>query len=142
MSALSAVFILLIFMNSLQNGDVSSQQSGSVVALLQSIFEKIGLSLTVSSYIVRKSAHFIEFAVLGILLTTTLKAYTNKILKNIFAPLFIGLFVAVSDEYIQLYSDGRAGMVQDVVLDFAGFITGLCLTALVLMLREKRKDKK
>ena len=34
--------------------------------------------------------------------------------------LFLGLAVAVSDEYIQLHSPGRSALVTDVILDFSG----------------------
>lgn len=144
MTIVSAVFIGLIFLNSIQTGPASSEQSGKIVLFLQSIFDQAGITVTVSTLFVRKAAHFIEFAVLGVLLGATLKSYTKKMrqyLQSIFAPLFIGLCTAVADEYIQLHVAGRAGMVQDIVLDFAGFLTGLGLTVLVILFKGNIKSK-
>ncbi|NLN82579.1 MAG: VanZ family protein [Clostridiales bacterium] len=139
MSVVSAMFIMFIFINSIRTGTDSVDQSGNVVSFLQSLADAAGIKVTISHLVIRKTAHFVEFAVLGTLLGITLKTYTKRVLKNIFVPLFIGLFTAVTDEFIQLYVDGRAGMVQDVVLDFTGMITGLGLAILVILLRQRRK---
>ena len=63
-------------------------------------------------YNIRKLAHFLEFAILGVILCNVYAA-TGYIL-------FLGLAVAVSDEYIQLHSPGRSALVTDVILDFSG----------------------
>jgi VanZ family protein len=53
------------------------------------------------------------------------RLWLMKLKSHIFMILFIGLFVAVSDEFFQLFVNGRAGLVQDVVLDFVGFVFGM-----------------
>jgi VanZ family protein len=49
------------------------------------------------------------------------------------------LLVAVLDEAIQFFSSGRAPMVSDVLLDFAGALTGLLLMTLILWLFRRTK---
>ncbi len=141
-TVLSVLFTAFIFFNSIQNGIASSAQSGNFVLILESILSRIGISVSISEFIIRKLAHFSEFFILGVLLCLTLRTYTVKIIKNVTVPLFIGLLIAVTDEFIQLFSAGRAGLVADVVIDFSGFITGLVLGILVVLWRNKRKKNK
>ena len=84
-------------------------------------------------------AHFAEFGGLGLFVggfAVNLSRIKGQ--RFISLPLLIVLSVAVTDEFIQLFS-GRAAMVQDVVLDFAGGITGLCFAALCWLLLKRLK---
>ena len=54
---------------------------------------------------------------------------------------FAGLAVAVTDEALQLISN-RGSQVQDVLLDFAGFLAGFLLCGLVWMLGSKSREQK
>ena len=54
---------------------------------------------------------------------------------------FAGLAAAVTDEALQLLSN-RGSQVQDVLLDFAGFVTGLLLWALLWSAVEKIRLRK
>lgn len=140
LTLLTAVYIGFIYGNSLQDGAASSERSGRVVEMLQALLSSLGWQGTVSDYFIRKAAHFAEYAGLGLLLGLTLRAYTPHILRHVFVPLFIGLLVPVSDEFLQLFIEGRAGMVQDVVLDFAGFLAGGGITiACILLVQYFRK---
>jgi len=76
---------------------------------------------------VRKLAHFCEYALLGFLITTTAWLWYGRLKPRIFMILFCGLFIPVTDEFLQLFVDGRAGSVQDIVLDFSGFIFGMMI---------------
>lgn len=75
--------------------------------------------------IVRKMAHFAEFFVLAVGLTVFIK-------KNISLIMFIGLFTAVADEFIQSRTS-RTSKIDDVVLDFCGFLCGMILTLIFKM---------
>lgn len=53
-----------------------------------------------------------------------------------------GLSTAVIDETIQLFVDGRAGMIKDVLLDFSGVVTGFAvMLAFYLIYIRIRKRK-
>ena len=138
---LTIVCVALIFLNSLQNGTNSSKESGHVVKLLESLFHSLGFPIAVSEHFIRKLAHFTEYTALGVLLGLTLRSYTERMMNHIFIPLFIGLAVPVTDEYIQSFVDGRGSMVQDVVLDFTGVCFGLSLTMLIILLKLSRNKK-
>ena len=75
----------------------------------------------------RKLAHFVEFAVLAMIMVNTFISWrvSNRVASGYI--LFLGLAVAVADEYIQLSVPGRTAQVTDIVLDFCGvFIIWLC----------------
>ena len=75
----------------------------------------------------RKLAHFVEFAVLAMIIVNTFISWrvSNRVASGYI--LFLGLAVAVADEYIQLSVPGRTAQVTDIVLDFCGvFIIWLC----------------
>ncbi len=137
--ALIVAYVLFIYSNSLQNGSASSDRSGRVTALVQSLLSSLGWEGTVSEHFLRKLAHFAEYAGLGVLLGLALRSFTPHLLRQAGFPLFIGLAVPVSDEFLQLFVEGRAGMVQDVALDFFGMLTGLALTVALLLLSIHRK---
>jgi VanZ family protein len=76
-------------------------------------------------FIVKKSAHVIEYAVLFLLLSNALKP-SQKRFQNAF---IIGLLYAFSDEIHQLFTPGRGGSLRDVLLfDNLGLILGWLAT--------------
>lgn len=136
---LTILYVLFIYSNSLRDGTASSNQSGRITELLQSLLSSFGWQGTVSEHFLRKLAHFAEYAGLGVLLGFMLRTFTPHLLRQAGFPLFVGLLVPVSDEFLQLFVAGRAGMVQDVVLDFLGMLTGFSLTVGLLLLFARRK---
>ena len=133
----TAVLVLMcfIFGNSTDNAEESSDKSSFVTEILQKAADVVSPGTTVNENSVRKCAHFIEFTALGALAMLTLRVFTEKYMTHITAPLFYVLAVAVSDEFIQINSSGRASDVRDVLIDFSGALTGtlLCLLFIVLV---------
>lgn len=128
--------IFFIFSNSLEIAQVSGGKSAAVTVWLNSMLERAGTGLRFSEHIVRKLAHFSEYALLGFWLMLTLRVYTKRILTHIFFPLFVGLAVPVADESIQLLTPGRSGQVKDILIDFSGVLAGiLCALFLLLLVR-------
>ena len=68
--------------------------------------------------IVRKIAHVLEFTSLGVLLAGSFRHHLRD-------AALCGLLIACVDETIQLCSPGRASMIQDVWIDFAGVLAGI-----------------
>lgn len=106
-------FIIFIFSNSMQVVTESARQSADVLHYLQ---EFLGTGW-LTDHIVRKAAHFSEFALLGILGVQCMRQYTGRCMLP---TLFTGLLTALTDETIQLLVEGRSGQVSDVWIDFAG----------------------
>ena len=122
----TVLFTLLIFYNSSMDISVSGSMSSYVTGFLLWLEQHVHLGFDAGADIlehnVRKLAHFIEFAALCWFLCTTFTSFhvSNRTASGYI--LFIGLLVAVIDEYIQLSAAGRSGRVMDVLLDFSGVL--------------------
>lgn len=138
LTLLSIVWIIIIFSFSLQSGEESGALSGGIVAWIVGLFFPEDFThIELVHFLVRKAAHFTEYFILGVLLSLTIRE--TKWNRVLFAPWVLGTLVASCDETIQLFSDGRAGQVTDVMLDSSGVFTGcMILTLIVLYLDRKR----
>lgn len=123
-----------IFSNSVDNAARSSDKSGAVVAVLQGIVDGFTDGVTVNEAFVRTAAHFSEFALLGFLILFAVWTFTPKYIRNIFIALFMTLAVAVTDEMLQMFSDGRVSDVADVAVDFLGSVTGMVFFVFIVNL--------
>ena len=102
--------IVFIFSNSMQIGEVSETASGRVLLLMKKVFTRLGMpgaANHLTDHIVRKLAHFCEYALEGFLLTLCLRVYTRHFFVHISWPILGGLLTALTDETIQMFSDGR-----------------------------------
>jgi VanZ family protein len=142
---LTVLTLLFIWGNSALPAAASNALSDWVRSLLPAFRGQGGGT---SSFIIRKLAHFSEFAVLGALLTW--QALLGGPVKwpplNNLAPCGInnlalcGIFAALIDESIQLLSD-RTSQVRDVWIDFGGFALGAA-AAWGIALAVKRLSRK
>lgn len=135
------VWMGFIFWNSLQTGTESSETSGRIVSLLMRMAPE-WLSEETLSLIVRKTAHVLEFAVLGWLGLQTIGIWFPKARLEgwIIIAFLVSLGVAGTDEAIQLGVEGRSGAVADVLIDAAGIVLGLLL-ALMFRFQKKKKEE-
>ena len=127
--------IWFIFSNSMAVADVSSVSSGRVLQLLQAVLRRLGmpgLAQRLTMHLVRKLAHFCEYLLEGFLLMLCMRVYSRHPLRHITVPMLAGVLTALTDETIQLVSEGRSSQVTDVWLDSAGVLAGI-LAALLLM---------
>ncbi len=125
MFILTALMISFAFIHSSMPSGVSSDESESVLGILQSILDSLGINIELSHLFIRKMGHFAEYTAIGMLLVSCAYSFNRiKPYKYYSQILFVGLFTAVCDEAIQLNVEGRAGMVADVLLDFSGVLTG------------------
>ena len=95
-------WLAFIFGNSLADGERSSQQSGMVVAFIQSIVDVFDSSVTVDPVLVRNLAHYLEFFVLGALYcigTFFIKAGRVSLWLHSIA---LSLFTAFTDETVDI----------------------------------------
>lgn len=122
---LLVVFIILnlafIWGNSAMAGEQSSAMSGGVMAFIHRLLPFLPEGEMVQA-IIRKLAHFSEFAVFGLLCSGLAVLEWEKIPAGL---LGVGLAVACIDETIQLYVPGRASSLLDVWIDASGFAVGL-----------------
>ena len=148
--------MLLIYWFSDQPDVISSEQSMQIGKLICSIFVNGYDALSevtknqyaeLIDHFVRKSAHFCEYAVLGMLTWGSFRVlFSSRVegkkkllakdnLKggkeywrihklNVLVWLWC-IFYAATDEFHQLFVPGRYGMVKDVILDSLGALTGI-----------------
>ena len=126
---LIALTLAFIWSNSMQSRAVSGGMSGSLKTWLEQL-----LHTEISEFLLRKAAHFLEFAVLGILLTGTFHGARNFTLAK---PMLFAVLTAMTDETIQAFTPGRNCALSDVWLDAAGALTGAVLLWLIFKLRKK-----
>jgi len=121
---LTLLIIAFIWGNSLQPAVESESLSVFWANLVKSIFQvfHVDVSVGVLDHIVRKSAHFTEFAVQGFLLYKSLLMF--KVRHGVKLAIIIGILTAIVDETIQLSMPGRANQVSDMMLDTLGAATG------------------
>ena len=128
--------LALIWGNSLMTGTDSGAMSSGVLQWLGQFLPWIATET--GHHFLRKAAHFSEFCLLG-LLTGGRRLASGKALAPSVAG--FGLVSACIDETIQIFVPDRGSSLIDVWIDTAGFVTGLCLLALVHHLTQHFKEK-
>ena len=93
-----------------------------------------------ANFIVRKSAHFMLFAVLAFLVYHLLLEYKIKNAKAVLITSVICFLYAASDEVHQLFVPGRAGQIRDVFIDFSGSISLLVIEFLISLIKKRKKN--
>lgn len=134
------IWIIFIFYNSLQNGVKSNEASGTFVNLIYNLFNslKININVNTLSIIIRKSAHVIEFLILGILIYINLKDNIKGKYFYLYLIL-LPIVIAILDESIQTFIDGRSGNFIDVLIDSFGSMLGIYIIILITKLLNKKK---
>ena len=119
------IVLLLCFIwgNSLLPGSVSGAISDWVRDLLSRIFPGEVPGVTTGGGLLRKIAHFTEFAALG----ASLGWLSGMLRKSKLRPLLYGFGAACVDETIQVFVPGRGPSLKDVGIDTCGVIVGMIL---------------
>lgn len=140
-----------IWGHSLIGGVASSAESGRVVALMRPLFEAVGVrDVDLMTFVVRKLAHFSEYAVLGVIAC----AFWRRVAEGraagtasgidarrraLLAGALLTCAVPCLDEAIQLFVPGRCGSVRDVLIDLSGVAVGALISWLVLKRETRRR---
>ena len=147
-SCLTALWIGFIWINSMQVGVVSGEMSGSLTEGINEFFGSFIDGFYISGYVVRKLAHFTEFALLALLLCFDCrfifdidKRSTLRRASCVWLALPCAVAVACIDESIQLSVEGRVGSFVDVLIDSAGALFCVALFFGVLMIMRARAKK-
>ena len=131
---------IIIFLT-LQPADVSSNLSGGITLILYNIVKQIGSSISMETFhlVIRKLAHFTEYFILGLLTFLALVPYTISFRQKFIVIFWFGFIFASLDETIQLFVDGRAGSIRDVLIDGAGVLFSIMIIKNSLSSRKKLK---
>lgn len=131
---LLALNILFIWGNSLLPGSVSGALSRWVRDLLAFLFPGNDTDPNAGHGLLRKLAHFTEFACLGALFAWLLGMFRKPML----IALACGFSVACIDETIQYFVPGRGPAFKDVLIDTSGALLGIGLLFLGYTILKKQ----
>lgn len=147
LTAATLLVMAMIFLFSCQSGEASDRMSGVLsTPLLRFVLpeaetlppEAREAAYAVMQFMIRKLAHFCEYALLGCLLRLTAECWFPG-RRTGPAAFLTGALYAGTDELHQLLTAQRSGMWQDVALDSAGVLAGLAVALAILYLLEKNR---
>ena len=133
-------WMLLIFLMSNQPAHISNQQSNSFINMLAffgiDLNSKLG---SLASFVVRKTAHFTEYAVLGFFTYKAVSCDVKDRKKAVLMAQLISTGYASTDEIHQMFVPGREGKVFDVMIDSCGAFCGIMVSLITQKFIEKKK---
>ena len=132
-TALLIVNVLFIWGNSLLPGSVSGAISHFVRNILAFLFPGGSSDPDSGHGLIRKLAHFTEFACLGALFAWLF----GMLAKSFSVALPCGFLVACIDEIIQRFVPNRGPAFKDVLIDTSGVLVGIGLLVLGYTIRKK-----
>lgn len=143
-------WVAVIWGHSLMPGSESSSESGRVVQLVQHLIYHFGLQDNYYAarlladpdllhHIVRKTAHFSEYFVLGALSFNALRLTFSNPMTGSLALVVLWVSVPSIDEWIQRFVPERAGRLADVMLDMSGFACSFVICLLIALVRKRRR---
>lgn len=127
---LAIIWMGVIFMFSAQVSDESKSSSNKVTsAVVNTVIsikkeniseEKRQKIIEDKTFIVRKTAHFTEYFILGLILILYLQTKEKLTTKYIILAIIFCVLYATSDEIHQLFVDGRSCKIIDILIDTCG----------------------
>ncbi len=121
----------VIFILSAQKGDESQSLSDGLIVV-------VGLEF--SSDFVRTCAHFLEYSGLAVLIYNALFqtfGHTMPVLSVVISSAY-----AVTDEIHQLFVEGRACQITDIIIDAFGSAAGVAVLTVIIIVYRKIKRRK
>ncbi len=91
---------------------------------------------------IRKVAHAAEFALLALFTVMLARSYNLSLKTSVIIALSFSLCYSISDEIHQLFIDGRAGRVSDVLIDFLGSLFSVSIFCLFNWILHRKRTKK
>ena len=155
-AVLTISVMCIIFCFSAQSGGESSAVSSGVsrfiAELIVSGFDELSdiereAKIEELVPIIRKLAHFSVFCALGFFANLSLHSFYKECGKNtrfvtsVWSGAFC-LFYAMTDEFHQLFINGRNGNFIDVLIDFSGSLVGISVAFLLFVLVIRICNKK
>ncbi len=129
--AAALLFMAVIFILSAQKGDESQSLSDRFIIIF---------GLKFSSDFVRTCAHFLEYASLSVLIYNAL--YRSYGYFRPFLSVIISALYAVTDEIHQLFVEGRACQITDIIIDSIGAAAGIAVLTALIFVYQKAKRRK
>lgn len=125
---LAFLWMAVIFYLSSQDGQQSSSLSTSLFKPLFDIVVPMGVSADILSLIIRKTAHFVTYFILGVLIFRAMDTYELNLSQKIYLSVIFCIGYAISDEIHQLFVPGRSCNLTDVIVDTMGSISSITIS--------------
>lgn len=131
-STLLIIWMVIIFMFSNQNAKTSQATSDKIASDIVDTVEIVSKKdipdgnkkkfIADTRFIIRKTAHFTLYLILGILAHLVFSSY--NVSKPVIYSVIFCLLYACSDEIHQIFSNGRTAKLMDIFIDTCGGIVG------------------
>lgn len=141
-------WMAMIFKFSNEPADTSQNTSLRATKILVDIFnkniepEKENELIEKYDPLVRKLAHFTLYIIGGISIINFVNTYSLEEKKKLVYSVSIGAIYACTDEFHQLFVEGRSGQFTDIMIDSLGCTTGVCVFLCVKKILEELIWKK
>ena len=130
-------YTLWIFHNSAQTGKVSANLSETLSYRIYDHLQFLHfIPFKLFHTLIRKFAHFSEYALLGILVSTVSSHTIEERQQKLVIILWM-ILVPILDEGIQCFTPGRSAELRDCIIDMCGYGFGFLITYLI----KQRKAK-
>lgn len=131
---LLVIWLCVIFFFSSQPGEVSLKQSDTIIYKITDVVSKkdeetkkdISLKWT---FLVRKTAHFLEYFILGLIIYLVLD--TRGIKYIIISSVILTILFASLDEIHQIFVVGRTPKIFDICIDTLGSCTAIMCASFI-----------
>ena len=128
-----------------ESAEVSGKITKKIVKVITTVKkvepEKVNNLYETVHHFIRKTAHFLEYALLSFLVFLLAKCYNLRTGMCILISLGYCLLFAIFDEWHQLSVEGRSGEIKDVMIDFCGSIAGNAFGSFLLYFCKRIKQK-
>lgn len=140
---LPIMWMTVIFYFSHQTAEESAELSGRVLEVIADII-KIKPTPpdkhTIEAHgFIRSMAHFFLYFVLGVLLYISIYTTVRNIRKTSCLTIITGVCYGIFDEIHQLFVDGRAFQITDIIIDSVGVLVSLILSILITKILKKHQ---
>lgn len=133
-----------IFFFSNDKADASTKKSdGLIVRISEMVLNKKLNNNEKDKYttkyfkVIRKSAHFTIYLILGLIFISLLKEYNILDKRSVIYTIIFVFIYACSDEIHQLFVSGRSGEILDVLIDTTGGFIGTMIYKLYRRIRHE-----
>ena len=152
-SVIILLTVIIIWGHSFMTPEMSTEESSFVKEIVEAVVQSVSNNeaFTIPEVVIRKSAHFIEYAILGLELVILIainrslqtdddkkRGLIKKLLSLYPTAFILSLLVGSVDETIQ-YFTGRYSSIWDVLLDLAGASFSILMFLLLRTLFLRRK---
>lgn len=144
--ALTLAIMVFIFIMSNQtsqeSGDTSKSLINSFLSLFMDNFKMLSeadkdIVIQSFQFIVRKLAHFSVYAALGVCSYSAINTYNLVKMRKFWLSLGLCFVYSLTDEFHQIFVEGRAGRLYDVAIDSIGALAGILFVVLVIFIYKK-----